>query len=666
MSNFVKFAIAVKASFELLSKGELFIAEIEKDAIWDAYLAAFPEGTNPIFRVRTEHDGAYDRNFIKNIGRLVAIKDGKLVSVWGDYSELPYPYDVVACKLDALVRNAGIESLFRTKEAKYGSKANREQLGNGDILVWNHFYGEVAKEHFNAAPATVIGEVNGHVQVFKRGLDELDSQAVQSVLDLIAQNSLYRGEEFKTGLTSFLKLQKKYLSLSTPDRAVFVWDNFSKPGARIRNTSIGQLLQDLSAGKDLEASVVAFEKMVAPENYKRTTALITPAMIKNATESLGTLGLTSAVQRRHATLADVSINNVIWADGTAKAVMRDSLADLLLDSGKVKKGAKQVKTTDMHIETFMALIVPNMSSMEIQFENRQVNNLMSITAPVDTDSGLLFKWDNQFAWSYNGNITDSIKEKVKAAGGNTNAQLRVSLGWFNGDDLDIHCISPKGRIYFANKAGVLDVDMNAGSARNSVDPVENLSWSNPADGEYTIIINQYNPRSRDNIGFVIELENEGKLSQYSYTKAMKTNENVPVMTFKVVGGKVVELVTGKDVSDQGIQKEVWGLKTEQAIKVNTLMFSPNHWDGNATGNKHWFFLLEGAVNDQPTRGIYNEYLRDELLPHRKVFEVLGSQTMCPVTDNQLSGLGFSSTRGDNVTAFVVLNSGEQKSINIQF
>ena len=68
------------------------------------------------------------------------------------------------------------------------------------------------------------------------------------------------------------------------------------------------------------------------------------------------------------------------------------------------------------------------------------------------------------------------------------------------------------------------------------------------------------------------------------------------------------------------------------------------------GNKHTFFVLHGAKNDEPTRGIYNEFLHPRLEPHRKVFEVIGDKTKCQPTDGQLSGLGFSSTKK---TSFLV-------------
>ena len=95
------------------------------------------------------------------------------------------------------------------------------------------------------------------------------------------------------------------------------------------------------------------------------------------------------------------------------------------------------------------------------------------------------------------------------------------------------------------------------------------------------------------------------------------------------------------------------------------MKSPNYWDENAVGNKHWFFILEGCKNDLPARGIYNEFLNSKFETHRKVFEVLGDRTKCQPTDDQLSGVGFSSTKGDSVIVKVLTSKGTQQ-YNINF
>jgi hypothetical protein len=80
------------------------------------------------------------------------------------------------------------------------------------------------------------------------------------------------------------------------------------------------------------------------------------------------------------------------------------------------------------------------------------------------------------------------------------------------------------------------------------------------------------------------------------------------------------------------------------------MPSPNHWDGQkGVGNKHIFFILDGCKNPTNPNGFFNEQLNSILLPHRKVFEVLGSRMKVEYSENQLSGVGFSTTQSNEVT-----------------
>lgn len=661
--EFVEFSQLIHLRFNELSKHELFVT-VPGDELWAHYLASFPEGSNPIFRERTDHDCSCCRNFIKNLGNVVAINNGRLHSVWSDVDgKLGFPYDVVAKEMAAFVEGHPITSLFRTKERSYGAAQTLEHLANGNVKKWNHFHGAVDNKHFSKTPDQIKGEFNTTAALFKRGLVELSPSAFSTVVDLIEANNLYRGQEFLSAIKGFQDLQKRFNKLTDPAaRDLFIWANATNPATRFRNTAIGTLIQDLSAGMDLEAAVRSFESKVAPTNYKRTTALITPAMVNQAMETINGLGLESALERRFARLSDVSVNNVLWVDNSVQSQMKDGIAGLLMGAA-VPKQKGEAKAEDITMDEFMAKVVPLASSMEVFFKNAQQNNLMSLTAPVHADVAHLFKWNNNFGWSYNGNITDSIKEKVKRAGGNTNAKLRVSLAWFNPDDLDIHCHGPEGHVYYADRKGILDVDMNGMDRYSATDPVENLSWKNPKDGQYRISVNQYSRRSTERPGFVIELENNGDVSQFNYPKAV--TGTIEVFTFTLKNGQISNLAVGKGLTGSGIKQDVWGIQTEQFVKVNTLMLSPNHWDDQQIGNKHWFFVLDGCRNDEPTRGIYNEFLRSDLDQHRKVFEVLGDRTKCQPADDQLSGLGFSSTRGDSVLVRVT-GPKLQKTFNITF
>lgn len=90
------------------------------------------------------------------------------------------------------------------------------------------------------------------------------------------------------------------------------------------------------------------------------------------------------------------------------------------------------------------------------------------------------------------------------------------------------------------------------------------------------------------------------------------------------------------------------LNKAKAHDVNVMMLSPNYWDEQGIGNKHYFFMLDDCKNPEPVRGFFNEYLNSELTPHRKVFEVLADKMKTPYQEHQLSGLGFSSTMRNSV------------------
>ena len=61
-----------------------------------------------------------------------------------------------------------------------------------------------------------------------------------------------------------------------------------------------------------------FESKVAPTNYKRPTALVTKGMIDKAQKKVAELGIEPSLDRRHATVDDLTINNVQYTDNSIK------------------------------------------------------------------------------------------------------------------------------------------------------------------------------------------------------------------------------------------------------------------------------------------------------------------------------------------------------------
>ena len=673
MSAFKPFAAAVAAQFAMMSKHELYVTKIDGDAVYATYLASFPEGTNPLFRECTEHDCSCCKNFIRNIGNVVAIIDGAIVTVW-DTVTSDDCYGVVAADLAELIATTPIDTIFRTAETRYGAVSNQGLAPDGTVETWNHFYGAIAARHHTKDVGTKVGEFTAAKDVFTRGLEELTNDALDTVLSLISENQLYRGDEHKNAVVNFRALKAVYDRHTVEaDKNRFIMAMAMQPASRFRNTVIGSLVIDLSNGENEERAVKSFEQKVAPTNYKRPTAMVTEGMKKQALATITELGLEDSLVRRLASLADVTINNVLWANGNIKPMMKDGIAGIMDTIVTGSSGATQAKATDISIADFLSLVLPKAKSIDMLVKNRHMTNFMAITAGALPSNGDLFKWDNDFAWTYIGNISDSIKERVKAAGGATDAVLRVSLAWHNGDDLDLHAHEPCGEhIYFGTRGrktgqhkGMLDVDMNAGRVQNSKDPVENITWDTPGDGDYIIKVNNYSLRDKSNTGYTLEVENNGQLQQYTSEQSPTDGKTHDSLVISVKDRIVTGVKTMKTLIGGSFSQEKWGVATETPVRVNMVMLSPNHWDGNAVGNKHYMFLLEGCKTDEPLRGILNEYLSPKLEAHRKVFEVLGDKTKCQPTESQLAGLGFSSTKGDSVMVNVIADN-RSRTYNIIF
>ena len=647
---FEEFKPFIAKKFKYLSSHKLFTTSVAKDDLWKTYIESFPPEINPVYKNRTSHDCSACRGFVKNAGNIVASVNGKLVSIW-DVQVGDNNYQKVADAMNLLVTSAPISNVFLHPEKKIGVEKTFEKILD-KVNSWEHFC-------INLPPTSVadkkdiptkLGEYKALHDVLLRSCEELTPEAVDTVLELIAQNSLYRGEEHKHAISKFKEVQNKYLS--SPNKDLYVWESIlilPISVSKIRNTAIGTLLVDISEGKDIEDAVGAFERMVAPTNYRRPTSLVTQKMVDAAKKTVETLGLTSALERRYATSNDLSINDILYAD---KNLKRELLPQEDIFGGIATGGAKKFnKLEEIGIDKFLSDILPSTTSLEVMVENRHTNNFVSLIAPVDPTSRKLFTWDNNFSWSYAGEVTDSIKEKVKAAGGNVTGEFCSRLAWYNFDDLDLHMVEPGGEIYFRNKhsyytGGSLDVDMNAGSGTTRT-PVENIFYpkiSKMIPGVYILYVNQFCPRETSNPGFDIEVDILGTTYIFSYPQAVKGK--IEVAKFKYSQAEGLKLLTS--LPESRATKEIWGVTTNDFTKVKTLMLSPNFWGDQPKGNKHYMFILEGCKNPDSSRGIYNEFLAPELLPHRKVFELLGAKAKVPYSENQLSGLGFSSTQRNDL------------------
>lgn len=669
MDNFVKFKLELQKHFDEMQKEatHLFEVNVDKDELWNTYLDSFPLGTNDIFRERREHDCSCCRQFIKNIGNAVVIKDNQIHTIWelnlGDTT-----YQPVCDALDAFVKAHTVTDIYITKFPKIGTDFNFEEI-NGKTHQWDHFFLELPSKFVNRTSHSneeVKGQFRDTRNVFKRSLDEITMEALDTILELINSNTLYKGEEWKGILTEFKRYKKEYDKLTSDlEKELYAWEKSITVGmaiGRIRNHSIGTLLVNVSEGMDLDTAVKKYEQIVAPTNYKRSKPIYTKAMLEKAQKQIVELGYMDSLSRRYATLDDITVNDILFSNkDSAKRISgaNDIFGELAKNvrGGNAKKFSKVEEVT---INSFINDILPTANEVELYLENKHLSNLVSLIAPQNIDSKSMFKWGNNFSWAYSGNLTDSsMRDRVKAAGGNVTGDLRFTIQWNESGeddcDLDAHCKTPCTEIYYNHKVdrntkGELDVDI-IHPGRNIA--VENIVWidrNTMKNGKYLFFVRQFSGSVKN--GFRAEIEFDGQIYSFDYPHSMRSGEDVNVAEVTYEDGKfTIKELLPSNVSS----KEVWNIKTNDFVPVSVICYSPNYWENvkNKTGHRHVFFMLKNCINDENPSGMFNEFLVQDLYEYRKVMEALSSKMRVEDSDDQLSGVGFATDKRAEVIVKVI-------------
>lgn len=702
----------IQKQFAEMSKaGKLFRVALSGQEVSDLYIKSFDN--DPIFRSpeSTEHNCNHCKNFLRRYGNIVsvndkyeittifdikiddefapvvealskAIKSSKITEVFFEtFIELNgLPYE--SCSKKNSVFQLGVhENLKRyTKEEaeKYGRVKPEE------IRKFQHLHLFVDKQFVDASGKSVesiMADYREPKNVFKRAMEEISLDTFELVRDLINQGSLLNGQTVLPKIEQMIIFKKEYDSLSAKQKDNWCWvTSYKLPYAKFGSELIGVLCSELSEGMELNKACNNWNKREDPLNKMKPTAPITKKQIEEAKKFVEENGYEESFDRRFATIEDIKVSEILHSNVGKGEIKSVSIFDGVKSTHTRHKRNEFDGVEEVAIDKFMKDILPTCTNIEVFLKNIHEANMVSLTTANNPDSKPIFKWDNNYTQTFNGNLAGNsqIKDAVASKGGKIDGVLRFSIMWAEGDasdnsDLDAWAKEPNGnQIGFSagfrkdsgnrrtDMSGQLDVDITNPSGFNNKNIVENIVWddiSKMKKGVYKFWVNQYSDRGSK--GFKAEIEFDGETYSYEYNKRVSGNVQVAEVTLDENGFSIKHVLPESHSS-----KEIYGLETNTFHKVKLLCLSPNHWGENKVGNKHYLFMLDGCKSPVSIRSFHNENLIPELVAHRKVMEVLGATNLIPSTDNQLSGLGFNATVKDEL--IVKLQGTHKRTVKIKF
>lgn len=705
-----------KRFVEMCATGILFKSEITGDAVWDLYLAGFSPEDDPVFRdpASSTHNCNYCNGFIRRYGNVVALDvDLNIMTLFDNVTideYAPSASAIADCLQNHAIKDVFIETVAQLRELEYeplnpassffrlGHAANQKRYTKeeadkfkvvkpNEIRTFNHFFLDLPTgfvDDSKKSHATIIAEHRETAGVFKTGITTIPLDTLILVKDLILQDSLLDGKAHLSKVERFIEISQAYAKIAPAKVDNWCWVASHKLNiARFKNELIGVLCMDLAQGMELNKACQTWNKRVDPVNYMRARVKPSEGMKQAAIKDFVALGYKETdLDRRFATIEDIKVSEILHINSGKGDIKAVSVFDSVKTGSSRHKKSEFNGVEEISIEKFMADILPSCTSVEAFLTSSHENNLVSLTTAARPEDGKgIFKWDNNYSWTYNGNLAGKsfIKEAVSSKGGRVDGVLRFSIIWndTNGtdhSDLDAWCVQPNNvKIgfnsgyrkdngnQFSDMTGQLDLDIQDPNGKLAVENIYFTDIDKMSDGKFQFYVNQYYPRGSQ--GFKAEIEFDGEIYNYEHNQPLRGNEKVLVaaVTLKNKTFSIEHLMPC--TSGAGVNKEIYGLDTNKFHTVNLVCLSPNCWD-KTIGNKNYFFMLDGCKADSYIKGFHAENLIPELVQHRKVLDIIADATMIEPGAKQLSGLGFNATVRDSLV--VRLKGSFQRVVKINF
>lgn len=350
--------------------------------LWEAYLGAFPDPES-----RQHHTCNACRRFVEAYGGLAIIVNGRVEpAIW--HSIVHPLYERPVATMAGIVRKAKITGVFLT---------SKPVLGTPETGPWHHFALCVPSQRLYRAgvktASQAMAEKLEDYRNLSRALPEFSLATLRAACALLESRALYRSDKVLGMAKWLLQLKIEQHAFAGKIRNNILWEAVAKAPAGFchpRSSMIGTLLEDIESGLPFEDISRKFAEKMSPLQYQRPSADPSEGTIKAATVAFAQLGLESALQRRHATVDDVTC--WLWRPAKEPETKTRGVFDHL-SKKNVKETVLRAPATIMTAVKFLETVAPNASAMEVLVPER--GPFVALTTAVDPNAKPIIQWDRE-------------------------------------------------------------------------------------------------------------------------------------------------------------------------------------------------------------------------------------------------------------------------------
>lgn len=363
------------------------------EGIWEAFLAEIPSDLRQTYTCNA------CRTFAERFGGLVTIlEDGTQVPVmWYGFAVGPEStFRRAMAALETRVTKSRVSGVFLSKESTWGTPVTGH---------WNHFAvspgASTIFHHALLSAGQAMAERKEDRGMLARAIAEFPIEVARNAHQLLsAGDALYRAEKVLGVAAWFLALHEALAAVQDrKKRENLIWRAvaLAPPGfAHVRSSMIGTLLEDLAGGMGFEAVKSRFDAKMHPLQYQRPTAPPRDGNIAQAEKAVEALKAAGALDRRFATIGDVT---ALWVPVAADPKPSNPGTGVFshLKGSSPGRATAQVEpaTQTMTWVKFRDTVLPGAESIECHTGFGGGHSYIQLTTAVDPAAPPILQWDRE-------------------------------------------------------------------------------------------------------------------------------------------------------------------------------------------------------------------------------------------------------------------------------